>query len=272
MEKLFFKAGQFASLCGVKKDTLFHYEKMGLLKPEKITENGYRWYSVRQLYTFDVISALRRLNMPLADIRNYLEHRNPAAFLSLLEEKQQELAAERRRLAQMESLLTETIRGITLAQATPPGLIRLESCTQEYYVAIPAPDFATYEEKEYLIQIRPLLVWAREHGSRTLPPGDIIRRESMEQGRFVEDAYYYKIDPAAPARDRHVKPAGTYAVLYHQGSYETLEEASRTLWDWVHDQGMTPLGDLYEEELITFLSTEDTGEYRMRLSIRISLP
>ena len=88
----------------------------------------------------------------------------------------------------------------------------------------------------------------------------------------MEDAYYYKIDPGVPAQDRHIKPAGTYAVLYHQGSYETLEEASRTLWEWVKDQGLTPLGDLYEEELITFLSTEETGEYRMRLSIQVSPP
>lgn len=270
MEKLLFKAGQFAALCGVKKDTLFHYEKMGLLKPERITENGYRWYSVKQLYTFDVIAALRRLNMPLADIRAYLEHRSPDAFLALLEEKQEELAAERRRLAQMDGLLSETIRGISLAQSTPPGVIRLEKCAKEYYVAVPAPNFTTYEEKQYLLQIRPLLAWAREHGSRTLPPGDIVKRESMEQGRFLEDAYYYKVEPGIAAQERHVKPAGTYAVLYHQGSYETLERASRTLWEWVQDQGLTPLGDLYEEELLTFLSTEETEEYRMRLCIQVA--
>lgn len=269
MEKLYFKAGEFAALCGVKKDTLFHYEKMGLLCPEKITANGYRWYSVKQLYTFDVIAALRRLNMPLADIRAYLEHRSPDTFLTLVEEKRKELAAERRRLAQMENLLAETVRGIRLAQEIQPGVIRLEDCSQEYYVAVPAPNFTVYEEKQYLLQVRPLLAWAREHGSRTLPPGDIVRKENMARGRFVEDAYYYKVEPGVTAQDLHVKPAGTYAVLYHQGSYETLETATRTLWDWILNQGYAPLGDLYEEDLLTVLTTEDTTAYRMRLSIQV---
>lgn len=270
MEKLYFKMGEFASLCGVKKDTLFHYEKMGLLRPEKISDNGYRWYSVKQLYTFDIIAALRRLNMPLADIREYLENRSPAAFLTLVEEKQKELKAERRRLAQMENLLAETVRGIRLAQEIRPGEIRLEECAQEYYVAVPAPNFTVYEEKQYLLQVRPLLTWAREHGSRTLPPGDIVRKENMARGRFVEDAYYYKVEPGDTVQERHVKPAGTYAVLYHQGGYETLEGATRCLWDWVQAQGHTPLGDLYEEDLLTVLATEDPKAYRMRLSIQVA--
>ena len=34
MEKHRFKTAEFAALCGVKKDTLLHYDHIGLLKPE----------------------------------------------------------------------------------------------------------------------------------------------------------------------------------------------------------------------------------------------
>ncbi|WP_374043130.1 MerR family DNA-binding transcriptional regulator [uncultured Clostridium sp.] len=33
----YYSTGEFAELCGVNKKTLFHYDDIDLLKPEKIT-------------------------------------------------------------------------------------------------------------------------------------------------------------------------------------------------------------------------------------------
>ena len=41
--------GEFASAMGVSKDTLFHYDDIGLFCPEKVSENGYRYYSIYQM-------------------------------------------------------------------------------------------------------------------------------------------------------------------------------------------------------------------------------
>ena len=35
MEKHTFKTAEFAALCGVKKDTLLHYDHIDLLKPQR---------------------------------------------------------------------------------------------------------------------------------------------------------------------------------------------------------------------------------------------
>ena len=43
--------GGFASAMGVSKDTLFHYDDIGLFCPEKVSENGYRYYSIYQMET-----------------------------------------------------------------------------------------------------------------------------------------------------------------------------------------------------------------------------
>ena len=47
--------GEFASAMGVSKDTLFHYDDIGLFCPEKVSGNGYRYYSIYQMETFDTI-------------------------------------------------------------------------------------------------------------------------------------------------------------------------------------------------------------------------
>ena len=49
--------GEFAKICNVKKHTLFHYDDIGLLKPDYYDENGYRFYSYSQLNLFYIYEA-----------------------------------------------------------------------------------------------------------------------------------------------------------------------------------------------------------------------
>lgn len=50
--KILFTTGEFANLFGIKKQTLFHYDDIGLLKPKHRTENGYRYYTIQQVPSF----------------------------------------------------------------------------------------------------------------------------------------------------------------------------------------------------------------------------
>ena len=272
MEKHHFKTAEFAALCGVKKDTLLHYDHIGLLKPQRVGENGYRYYSARQLATYDLISALRRLDTPLAEIRDYLTRRSPEALLDLLREKEAALEAERKRLQRMGDLLRETIHTAELAQKVQPGEIRIEELPCQLLAVVKAPDFERFEEAVYLLHIRELLTWAREQGSTAQAPGDIICRESLERDSFLENFYFCPVPQGTTGWETRERPAGTYAVLYHQGSYQSEYEACRYLRDWVLDQGYAIDGDLYEEDLVNYTTSEDPQSYLLRLSLKIKKP
>ena len=47
--KGYFTTGEFAKLCNVKKQTLFHYDIIGILNPAITGYKGYRYYSEMQL-------------------------------------------------------------------------------------------------------------------------------------------------------------------------------------------------------------------------------
>lgn len=271
MESYYFKTAEFAALCGVKKDTLLHYDHIGLLKPQRVGENGYRYYSARQLAAYDLISTLRRLDTPLSEIRDYLTRRSPEALLELLREKEKALEAERKRLERMGGLLRETIRATELARSVRPGEIRVEELPQAWCAVVEAPDFEKFEESVYLLHVRELLTWAREQGSATQAPGDIVRRESLESDSFLEDYYYCPVPEGTTGWTLRERPAGTYAVLYHQGSYQSEYEACRTLRDWVLAQGYEIDGDLYEEDLVNYTTSADPQSYLLRLSLKIRL-
>lgn len=75
--------GEFAKLAGVSKHTLFHYDKIGLLSPEiKLSENQYRYYSISQLELLEIITLLKELDMPLSEIKSYLDNRQHRFSLS----------------------------------------------------------------------------------------------------------------------------------------------------------------------------------------------
>lgn len=64
---------EVSRLSGVSVRTLHHYDAIGLLKPSKLTEAGYRLYDNRALERLQLILLYRELRFPLEQIREILD-------------------------------------------------------------------------------------------------------------------------------------------------------------------------------------------------------
>ena len=64
---------QVSNLTGVSVRTLHHYDQIGLLKPTKITEAGYRLYDEEALRKLQTILFFRELEFPLKQIKTFLD-------------------------------------------------------------------------------------------------------------------------------------------------------------------------------------------------------
>ena len=64
---------QVSNLTGVSVRTLHHYDQIGLLKPAKITEAGYRLYGEEELRKLQSILFFRELEFPLKQIKAFLD-------------------------------------------------------------------------------------------------------------------------------------------------------------------------------------------------------
>lgn len=62
------KIKEVADLVHISVRTLHHYDEIGLLKPDKITESGYRNYSQKNLDDLQQILFFRALDVPLKKI------------------------------------------------------------------------------------------------------------------------------------------------------------------------------------------------------------
>lgn len=88
---------QLADKCGVSVRTLHHYDAIGLLKPARVTEAGYRLYDDAALERLYLILLFRELGFALKDIRGILDapdfdrNRVLDRQIELLEKKQRQL-------------------------------------------------------------------------------------------------------------------------------------------------------------------------------------
>lgn len=109
---------EVAELSGVTIKTLYHYQKVGLLLPESIADNGYRLYGNRELELLQQILFYRELDFPLEKIK--LAMQNEPSRLRCLCEQKSLLEARQQRTENMLHTLEEAIscaeKGITMSK------------------------------------------------------------------------------------------------------------------------------------------------------------
>lgn len=66
---------EVSKLTGVSVRSLHHYDAIGLLKPAKVTDAGYRLYGDDELARLQNILLFRELQFPLKQIRTILDSR-----------------------------------------------------------------------------------------------------------------------------------------------------------------------------------------------------
>jgi len=98
---------QVARMSGVTARTLRHYDDVGLLKPDHVGANGYRYYEEPQLLRLQQILVLRELGLGLADIAEAID--SEPDTLAALRRQYGRLIVERDRLSRVAETVRRTI-------------------------------------------------------------------------------------------------------------------------------------------------------------------
>ena len=100
----YFTTGELSQLCKIPRKTLLYYDKLGLITPELVDENGYRYYKRSQLFLLQLILTLRQLDVPIARIKDYLANRSPQNYRDLFNERIDFFTQE---IARLQAMKTE---------------------------------------------------------------------------------------------------------------------------------------------------------------------
>jgi DNA-binding transcriptional MerR regulator len=104
-----YRVQEFAALTGVTVKALHHYDRLGLLKPQR-TAAGYRLYAERDMERLEQIVALKFLGLPLKQVKIVLER----TALELPDA----LRMQREALAEKQELLWRAVNAIRAVEKT----------------------------------------------------------------------------------------------------------------------------------------------------------
>ncbi len=127
-----FPIGEVSRLFHISVSSLRHYENIGLLTPAYISpDSGYRYYGAEQFEALNTIRYLRALDMPLSEIKDFLQNRDIGLIEEKLRQQKQVVQEKQRRLKRIERKLDHRLRWLTDAASTPldeVSLVRLSAC------------------------------------------------------------------------------------------------------------------------------------------------
>jgi DNA-binding transcriptional MerR regulator len=103
-----FTVKQLSQLAGVTPRTLHHYDEIGLLKPSRVGDNGYRYYGEESLLRLQQILLYRELDMPLDEIKKIMAE-SRFDVLGALQSHKEALARRAQRLMSLMETVDSTI-------------------------------------------------------------------------------------------------------------------------------------------------------------------
>lgn len=275
MDKKFnqhFSSGEFAKLCNVSKHTLFYYDEIGLFSPEIIDSNGYRYYSVNQYDTFDVITIFKDLGMPLKDIKSYLDNRSPNELISLLKSQNEIISKKINDLEKIQKLIESKIEVTKSASTVNKDKFDILNIAQDEYFVI-SEDAIKTDDLNITKYIANLINLCNEkklfaHYSMV----GIHHKQDIINCNYIKYSNFgIKIDDCNNdfSLTYHKKPKGLYLTAYHAGSFDTIGETYEKLKQYANEENLL-LGDFfYEELLIDSLSVKNYDEYLSKISVNV---
>lgn len=123
-----FTVTQLAKHCDISRATVLYYERAGLLKPKLRSENGYRWYSEKELNTLKDILRFRSFGIAVADIKNLVEHNNQETQSQILNNQFNQLELQILELRKQQSAIVALLQ--------QPQLLEKNMVTKQRWVEI----------------------------------------------------------------------------------------------------------------------------------------
>ncbi|MDD6347438.1 MAG: MerR family transcriptional regulator [Lachnospiraceae bacterium] len=189
---VYFTVGQFAEFNHVPAQTLRYYDQIGLLKPSHYNEQtGYRYYSITQCATMDIISHMKSLKYSLKDIKWYLETNDQDWLVSSLVEKQKSIEQDIDHLNKLNAVIKRKLRDYhTYANYPMPGTTFIEVIPQRHIFKYDTGINYYYNENDSANYEYMLRVFKRKLAEHKIPDeyyfnvSSIMSKASLLSGQF----------------------------------------------------------------------------------------
>lgn len=266
-----FQIGEMAKFFRISSETLRHYDRIGLLRSTQDDDTKYRFYDVRALFQLSRILFLKSLDIPLNEIKMYMQRKSTENLLNMLRKKEKALEDKIYHLNMLKDKISTKLDLFdNVERDKGQVMVRLYPERSGFYL-----DLNSLKDESEIIQA------FKDHSdffgiSSWLIEGQIytsVKKESMQAGVFNQFRYLIEVPYDASAHQMIQKiPAGTYACLIVVGSYRDMSSHYETLTRWIAKEGYHICGDSIERNIVDYDFSDSEDEYVSEIQIPISKP
>jgi DNA-binding transcriptional MerR regulator/effector-binding domain-containing protein len=265
-DRKLFSVGDFAKLSRTTRDTLYHYDRIGVLSPMLRGENNFRYYSSGQLDIMNVIHTLQELGLSLAEIKIIRDNRSPENINETL----------LRQIEKIDSKINDWVHArkllFTLQKTIHPVLnidereISIKFMPAEAIVLGDLNDYSR-GRNDY----DALLSFYHDISKKYLdldvnyPVWGFFSEDRIKQRDWIWPSRYYFYNPEGHDK----RPAAFYAIGYTRGGYGQGGEIYNRLIDYINGNGFEICGGAFEEYPLNELCIFDDTNYLMRVMITV---
>ena len=266
MASKLFSVGDFAKFSRTTRDTLHHYDKIGLLSPMSRGENNYRYYSGGQLALVNVIRTLQELGLSLAEIKILKDNRTPESINEILIRQIEKIDLKINDWVRSRKLLFTIQKSIHSVLNVDEQAITIQFLPMEAIILGEQNDYSrgstAYDalisfyhdiSKKYPNLNLNYPVWGRYAEARL----------KNRDWRWPDCYYFYNPE----GQDK--RPAALYAIGYTRGGYGQSDELYNRIFDYIDRNDFEICGDAFEEYPLNEVCIYDDTNYLMRVLITV---
>lgn len=264
--KKYLSISDFSKLSDISRKNLIYYDTIGILKPIFTKENGYRYYSYNQLNEVSIIFALKDLDIPLKEIKNYLENISPDNLIFLFNKQKQKIQEELNRLNQMNYIIEQRSRNIPVLNSINCSKILLENCEEELLFLGPGQsfdintiekdydNFLNYSQSKNLVYGYPLGIYSNYN--------------NIMSGCISTYHFFYQL-PNNAEIDKTIKPSGLYVIGYDNSYLADDMKIFERLDDFIIQNKLHACGNVYIENLSDEIISKNPDDFYSKISVHV---
>lgn len=266
----YFSIGEMAKLYNVSVETLRHYDRLDLLKPDYIKEKtGYRYYSIKSFLKMDLIKRCKAIGLSLDEIKEIIdEYTSLESVLRIIKNQKEmidnkivELNEIKNSIISLENSIEEALNlGINkpFTKYNQERVLKVYNYTGRY-------------TGEFQIKLRKSLLELETKYSRQIPK--IIFKTSYKDIILNNKITYKKTmiqvedDESKNSDEMIVLQPGTYATVYFDDDFYDNKKYYDILIKYINENNLKVIGDFYEIYNITRVGND--GEEKSLAKIEI---
>ena len=262
--KNLFSIGELSKLQNISRQTLIFYDKIGLFCPAYTDpNNGYRYYSAKQIDYLDTICIMKKIGFSLEEIKEYMKSYTLdnsiitlRKQLSVLEQQIEELQMIKSRV---EHRCSQLEHAVSIREVSDD--IMVENVDKQCILVqkVNAP----YSLEQVSIATKECFVRSfKEQLPVFFQSGAIVPYSQIRQQRYTEASFaFLPIDIMSNIDGTMELPEGQCVCTYHTGDYYSIGCSYERLLAYCSDNKLDIISDSFEFAVNDYLSTKDENEY-----------